>query len=223
MSAYFELLAMFISKNALFLQDYGNWLLVPLIALIFLTTRWVQKRMVWPWSLRWALWGALFAVNFTLGSLLYMTNWPLKPLVNSLAKVQRNIGKPMNDFSFVLLEGDQKQTLTDYRGRIVVLNFWATYCGGCLEEFPDLKRLDIAYADDLVVLALSDEDRDKLTRVVPRLNAPVHVGYYQNQNWMQLESFRPVTVIVDREGIVREFSWGRHSYDELVQMVNPYL
>jgi cytochrome c biogenesis protein CcmG/thiol:disulfide interchange protein DsbE len=52
--------------------------------------------------------------------------------------------------------------LADYRGKIVVLNFWATWCPPCIEELPSLNRLSDRYkGKDLVVLGVSlDEDAD---------------------------------------------------------------
>ena len=57
--------------------------------------------------------------------------------------VQKN--RPPNavrapDFTLVSLEGDQI-TLSDLRGSVVLLNFWATWCGPCIMEIPDLNRL----------------------------------------------------------------------------------
>ena len=49
-------------------------------------------------------------------------------------------GKPAEDF-VVVTEG-RAARLSDFRGKLVVLNFWASYCGSCVEEIPDLDRLE---------------------------------------------------------------------------------
>ncbi len=223
MSYFLEWLALFISRNALFLQEYGNVVLVTIMVMVFLASRWVQRQHQWKKSVRWGVWSILFIGNLIAGSITYMINWPLKPMVVSLSKVQRNLGSRMNNFSFTLLGDAQPHAMTDYRGKVIVLNFWATYCGGCIEEFPDLKRVEAAHGGDVVVIALSDEDREKLARVVPRLDAPPLTGYYSNEEWMKLESFRPVTLILDRDGIIRECKWGRTTFTELESMVSHYL
>jgi thiol-disulfide isomerase/thioredoxin len=54
------------------------------------------------------------------------------------------------------------KTLGSHRDRIVVLNFWATWCDPCREEFPDLVRLAAEHPDDLLLVAVSLDDPDVL-------------------------------------------------------------
>ena len=50
------------------------------------------------------------------------------------------------DFTLVSLEGD-RITLSDLRGNVILLNFWATWCGPCIMEIPDLNKLQEKYQD----------------------------------------------------------------------------
>ena len=71
------------------------------------------------------------------------------------------VGKPAPDFSVDVLEGPGKTRKVgpkDLLGKVVLLDFWATWCGPCLEELPDVQKLIDGYAKarkDVVVLALS--------------------------------------------------------------------
>src|SRR5215467_12528925 len=65
------------------------------------------------------------------------------------------VGMPAPDFSLPDLQGN-KQRLSDYRGKVVFLNFWATWCKPCKEEMPSMQMLwDSLQKQDFVMLAVS--------------------------------------------------------------------
>jgi len=72
------------------------------------------------------------------------------------------LGELVPDFTLRNDDGQATTSLADYRGKIVVLNFWASWCVPCVEEMPSLKRFAAQYADkDVVVIAVSrDADPD---------------------------------------------------------------
>lgn len=66
------------------------------------------------------------------------------------------------EFSFTTLDGAPYE-LRQFTGKIVVLNFWATWCIPCIAEFPQLLELASTRPDDVVLIALSvDDDPDKI-------------------------------------------------------------
>jgi peroxiredoxin len=71
------------------------------------------------------------------------------------------LGEKVPDFTLRTDDG-QPTSLSDFRGKVVVLNFWASWCGPCVDELPSLKQFAQRYADsDIVVLGISlDEDPD---------------------------------------------------------------
>lgn len=52
-------------------------------------------------------------------------------------------------------QNGKEHNLEDYKGKVVFINFWATWCGYCVEELPYLERVSKDYANDLVVLGIS--------------------------------------------------------------------
>jgi len=144
-------------------------------------------------------------------------------MVESLAKVQRNIGAHLDDFAFTTFSDDKNHSLAEYQRKVVLINFWATYCGGCITEFPDIEKLEGTFSEKIKVLVLSDEEPAKIIQVVQKLDAPSGFGFYTNEKWMNLESFRPVTIILDKNGIIREYKWGQNNFEEFKEMINKYL
>jgi thiol-disulfide isomerase/thioredoxin len=101
--------------------------------------------------------------------------------------------------------------LASFKGKVILLNFWATWCGPCREEIPALVELQKAYADQVVVLGVSiDDPVDKLKKYATdmHVNYPVLVG--KDRQDMQ-DAYGPlwgipVSVFIGRDGKV----WKRH-------------
>lgn len=69
--------------------------------------------------------------------------------------------QPAPDFSFSVIGSHGTKRLSDYKGKIVLLNFWASWCAPCVIEFPKLEILAKTYPEQLVVLAVSADSEEK--------------------------------------------------------------
>ncbi len=67
------------------------------------------------------------------------------------------------DFSFTDING-QQYALRDFKGKKVIINFWATWCAPCIHEFPQLLEIAKANPDNLVLIALSSDINDEAIR-----------------------------------------------------------
>ncbi len=115
--------------------------------------------------------------------------------------------------SFTLLDGDRPANLSDYLGRVVVLDFWATFCQPCVEEAPHLDALQSRFGPQgLQVIGLNvggEDDRPEIPKFVERLKIkyalgvpdPEMVNFYMGSN-----SSIPQTLVFDRRGrVVKHF------------------
>lgn len=99
-----------------------------------------------------------------------------------------------------------KIKLSDYRGKVVIINFWATWCPPCRLEIPDFVALQKQYKSDLIILGISLDQQTK-NEVVPfmkeyKINYPVLFANYQVvNNYGGVEAI-PTSFIIDQNGNV---------------------
>ncbi len=108
--------------------------------------------------------------------------------------------------SVVIHDGAQTVSLGSYRGKIVVLNFWASWCPPCVEEFPSLIQLQ-HQMPNVAVLAVAfdtDEPSYRQFRVDNNLNGIVTIDDLTDRSNTAFGTSRPPeTYIIDRRGIIR--------------------
>lgn len=106
------------------------------------------------------------------------------------------------DFTLTEL-GGKTWTLKEQRGKVVVLNFWATWCPPCRKEMPDLEMLYQQFKDQgLVILAISDEDAGKVRPFIAqqKVTYPILLDPGRKVNELfQIEGI-PKTFVYDRNG-----------------------
>jgi thiol-disulfide isomerase/thioredoxin len=123
-----------------------------------------------------------------------------------------------------------RHTLEDFRGQVVLLNIWATWCGPCRAEMPSLDRLQAMHAaDGLQVLAVSvDRESDQVRRFYQKSGIRNLKVYVDNERGTQ-SAFRarsiPTTVLIDRDGNVVGQMVGATEWDspEAQALVRRYL
>ena len=156
------------------------------------------------------LWGGVVVI--AVGALLLAWRLPIgrpAPTADSPYAemgVVRYKGAPQApDFSLPTLEG-QTVTLSALRGRVVFLNFWATWCPSCREEMPSIERLYRALGDQgLVVLAVDvEESPERVVKFVKdfRLGFPVLLDAGSHVFSSYGAPGLPTTILIDRKGRV---------------------
>jgi thiol-disulfide isomerase/thioredoxin len=120
------------------------------------------------------------------------------------------VGKPAPQFSLPDLDGKQI-SLEQYKGKVVLLDFWATWCGPCRMTMPVLEKLRKEYADSLVLLAINlQEPRDEVRNYMQQQGLKSHVLLDEKGSLGEVYGTEaiPMQVLIDKEGIVREVKTG---------------
>jgi peroxiredoxin len=106
---------------------------------------------------------------------------------------------------FTLTDGTTKVHLADYRGKVVLVNFWATWCAPCIQEVPSL--LDLHHQDpSLAILGVSvDEDPDAYSEFLRRRHIDFITVRDPSESAAKLfhTEMWPETYVIDRKGIIR--------------------
>lgn len=136
----------------------------------------------------------------------------------SVARAGQAVGAPALPIELPLLSGGTLK-LADVRGRVVLLDFWASWCEPCQKELPELERLHKTLADTgPVVLGVNlDKDRKNALRYVQRLGLTFRMLH--DPQGKTAEAYdppkMPTSYVIDKTGIVRYINEGYHSPDDL--------
>lgn len=136
-------------------------------------------------------------------------------------------GRPVSDARFRTLSGEWA-SLADYRGRVVVLNLWGTWCVPCRREIPELVELERAFGErgvTVIGLAIDSGEADEIrafadgygvrypiwtTDMATALNEFQAVGY-------------PFTLLIGRDGTIRHQFYGPQSLETLAPRIEALL
>jgi len=140
---------------------------------------------------------------------------------------EAQIGQPAPTFQLEDLEGNQI-ALEQYRGKIVMLDFWATWCGPCRQSMPVLEELQARYSDDLVLLAINlEESREQVRSFAAQENIRSKVLLdEQGEVGRAYRSMSiPMQVLIDPDGIVRyiQIGFGSSTGDILREEIGKIL
>lgn len=139
------------------------------------------------------------------------------------------VGKAVSEFNFTTLQGVNLNS-SELKGKVIVFNVWATWCGTCIAERPVLNKIYSEYQNkDVVFIALSDESRSTVSTSLERFPFAFHqvvdAGKYTDKLQSRMAKTYPQHIIVNRQGevIYDHSDANKILYDELKEAIEAGL
>lgn len=136
-------------------------------------------------------------------------------------------GRPVSDARFRTLSGEWA-TLADYRGRVVILNLWGTWCVPCRREIPELVEIDRAYRDRglaVIGLAIDSGEPEGIREFADGYG--VRYPIWTTDMATALTEFQavgyPFTLLIARDGTIRHQFYGPQSLETLAPRIEALL
>jgi cytochrome c-type biogenesis protein len=137
----------------------------------------------------------------------------------------------MVDFSWN--ENGKDVKLSDYKGKVILVNFWATWCGPCKRELPALSQIANELRDkDFKMVGVSVDDRQSDVNSFLQVNNLSYTILHQETQlayvkYMEVtgqnQNVVPQTYIIDKKGKVVETILGSRSKEDFLSIINKYL
>jgi peroxiredoxin len=144
-----------------------------------------------------------------------------------VASTASNQNQPAPNFDLRSLSGNRVR-LSDYFGKVVVINFWATWCAPCRAEIPAFVRLREQYHDrglEIIGVSLDEESGDAVSDFARQfhISYPVAIAALDDVEAYGPINQIPTTLIVDRQGRIDSRHLGMMSFDEIESAIKPLL
>jgi thiol-disulfide isomerase/thioredoxin len=149
-----------------------------------------------------------------------------KPINKQETSVLKDNNNKAPEFTLPTTDGKDIK-LAEYKGKVVILDFWATWCGPCRKGIPDLIELQKEYGKDIVVIGISLDENTK-GEVVPfmqkiGINYPVAYGTLEvTQQYGGVEAI-PTSFVINKNGEIVDKYIGLVPKSEYTEVINKLL
>jgi cytochrome c biogenesis protein CcmG, thiol:disulfide interchange protein DsbE len=135
-----------------------------------------------------------------------------------------DVGDKAYNFSMPNLDGSTTK-LTDFKGEVVILNYFASWCAPCKEELPELEAFQKEYGDQYHFLMINrGETMDKINKVTNNNKAGMNYLFDYNAKVSKMYNVtgQPETFVIDKQGIIREHFNGPVTEMQLYNWAKKY-
>jgi len=133
------------------------------------------------------------------------------------------IGKlsPDLDFEKILNYSTRSAKLSDYKSKVVLIDFWGTYCSPCIRSLSYLDSLQQRFSNDLQVLTVTSESEERIRTFLKykKVNLPIVLDVEEKLKSVFPHSVISHTILIDKEGIVRAITTPEEITEDVIRKV----
>jgi peroxiredoxin len=159
------------------------------------------------------------AVALVIGTVFFQDR---KVVGNEPGMIAENFNLPMHQ--------QDSGALYDYKGDVIILNLWASWCEPCKDEMPDLMKLDLDYQEKgLTVLTVNMQTFERTLNDAPNFieDLEITLPVFFDENGVVADRYNvigmPTTYIIGRDGTIEHLIRGEVHYEGLASLIEPLL
>lgn len=145
----------------------------------------------------------------------------LAPSPTPEAEIGIEVGNKAPDFTAQTIDGKEIK-LSNYLGKKVFLNFWATWCGPCTREMPSIQKVHENHPDVVILAVNCGEKTEDVKNFIEKNNYTFNVLTDEagQISYTYYSDYIPLTLIIDENGIITERHVGSLTENEMLKMLN---
>jgi len=133
------------------------------------------------------------------------------------------LNQPVDNLTFsnVLNFPEPSINLADYKSKVVIIDFWATWCAPCIASFSHLESLQNTFKNDLQIITVTDDPEERIKTFLKKrpLNLPVVIDEKRKVNNYFTHRTIPHTILIDQNGIIRAITEPKFITEEVIKSV----
>lgn len=138
-----------------------------------------------------------------------------------LADTSVLIGEKSQEIEFKRILNFKKSSakLSDFNSKVVIIDFWATWCSNCIEEFPHLDSLQKIFKDDLQVITVTDETEERIKRYLSNntMKLPIVIDTSRSIGSIFPHIVIPHTILIDKSGVIRVIATPKELNEDVIR------